>query len=131
MRTDTFQFDFSSSVAASPITTVFRLVGFGGAVHLVNAVLLTAVLSALNSCFFASSRMLVSLAQSGQAPSIFAWSTKRGVPVPALLVTLAISFLSFLTSALGNGKAFTWLLNVSVHLPIDIGHQVTLLVCSS
>lgn len=74
-----------SDVAASPITTVFRLAGFGAAVHIVNAVLLTAVLSATNACFFASSRMLMSLAKEGKAPAIFGWCNSRGVPVPALL----------------------------------------------
>lgn len=78
----------NSDVAASPITTVFRLAGFGAAVHIVNAVLLTAVLSATNSCFFASSRMLMSLAQAGRAPKVFGWVTKRGVPVPALLCVI-------------------------------------------
>jgi len=72
-------------VAASPITVVFKRAGFGAATHVVNAVLLTAVLSATNSCFFASSRMLLSLARSGHAPRIFGRVNKRGVPVPALL----------------------------------------------
>lgn len=74
-----------SDVAASPLTVVFMRAGFGAAVHLINAVLLTAVLSATNSCFYASSRMLLSLARSGQAPRIFGWVNRRGVPVPALL----------------------------------------------
>ena len=74
-----------SNVAASPITVVFVRAGFGAAVHLVNAVLLTAVLSATNSCFYASSRMLLALARAGQAPKIFGWVNGRGVPVPALV----------------------------------------------
>lgn len=60
------------------------MAGFGAAVHVVNAVLLTAVLSATNSCFYASSRMLLSLAQDGKAPRVLGYVTKRGVPVPAL-----------------------------------------------
>ena len=74
-----------SSVAASPVTVVFARAGFGAGVHVVNAVLLTAVLSALNSCFYASSRMLLALARSGHAPKIFGWCNSRGVPVPALV----------------------------------------------
>lgn len=74
-----------SDVAASPLTVVFVRAGFGAAAHIVNAVLLTAVLSATNSCFYASSRMLLSLARSGYAPRIFGWVNRRGVPVPALL----------------------------------------------
>ncbi|TFK61038.1 hypothetical protein BDN72DRAFT_778696 [Pluteus cervinus] len=102
-----------SNVAASPLTVVFIRAGFGPAVHLVNAVLLTAVLSATNSCFYASSRMLMSLARSGQAPRIFGWVNSRGVPVPALISALGFGFLTFLTTIWGEGIVFTWLLNIT------------------
>ena len=72
-------------MAASPLTVVFQRAGFGAAAHVVNAVLLTAVLSATNSSFYASSRMLLSLAHHGHAPRFFGWVNRRGVPVPALL----------------------------------------------
>ena len=71
--------------SASPVTVVFLRAGFGPATHVVNAVLLTAVLSATNSCFYASSRILLAMARSGHAPRIFGVVNKRGVPVPALL----------------------------------------------
>ncbi|KAJ7319073.1 amino acid permease/ SLC12A domain-containing protein [Mycena albidolilacea] len=104
---------FDSDVAASPITIVFQRAGFGAAVHVVNAVLLTAVLSATNSCFYASSRMLLSLAREGKAPHFFTYVTKGGVPVPALLLTLAFSFLTFLTTVWGEGVVFTWFINLT------------------
>ncbi|KDR84458.1 hypothetical protein GALMADRAFT_56386 [Galerina marginata CBS 339.88] len=104
---------FDSDVTASPITVVFVRAGFGAAAHLINAVLLTAVLSATNSCFYASSRMLLALARAGNAPRIFGWVNSRGVPVPALLMSLGFSFLTFLTTIWGEGIAFTWLLNIT------------------
>ncbi|KAI0782594.1 amino acid permease [Abortiporus biennis] len=103
---------YNSDVAASPITTVFKRAGFGAASHVINAVLLTAVLSATNSCFYASSRMLLALARNGQAPKVFGWVNSRGVPIPALLMSLAVSFLSFLTTIWGEGVVFTWFLNI-------------------
>lgn len=104
---------FNSDVAASPLTVVFKRAGFGAAAHIVNAVLLTAVLSATNSCFYASSRMLMSLAHSGYAPHIFGWVNRTGVPVPALVMALAFSSLTFLTTIWGKGIVFTWLLNIT------------------
>ncbi|KAG2120366.1 amino acid permease/ SLC12A domain-containing protein, partial [Suillus clintonianus] len=101
---------YDSDVTASPLTVVFQRAGFGAAAHVVNAVLLTAVLSATNSCFYASSRMLLSLARSGQAPRVFGWVNSRGVPVPALLMALAVSSMTFLTTIWGEGIVFTWLL---------------------
>ncbi|PPR07250.1 hypothetical protein CVT26_012508 [Gymnopilus dilepis] len=104
---------FDSDVTASPVTVVFVRAGFGAAAHLVNAVLLTAVLSATNSCFYASSRMLLSLAREGYAPRIFGWVNSRGVPVPALLLSLGFACLTFLTTIWGEGIVFTWLLNIT------------------
>ncbi|KAF8582413.1 hypothetical protein K439DRAFT_155882 [Ramaria rubella] len=103
----------NSDVTASPLTVVFVRAGFSAAAHVINAVLLTAVLSATNSCFYASSRMLLSLARAGYAPRIFGWVNSRGVPVPALLLALGVSFLSFLTTIWGEGVVFTWLLNLT------------------
>ena len=79
--------------ASSPVTVVFHRAGFGAATHVVNAVLLTAVLSVMNSCYYASSRILLALARNGQAPRIFGRVNKRGIPVPALLwVGITIHF---------------------------------------
>jgi len=102
-----------SDVTASPLTVVFKRAGFGAGVHVINAVLLTAVLSATNSAFYGSSRMLLALAKAGQAPRVFGWVNKNGVPVPALLMSLAVSFLAFLTTIWGEGVVFTWLLNLT------------------
>jgi len=56
--------------------------------------------------------MLMAQARAGDAPRIFGWVNKRGVPVPALLVALAFSCLTFLTTIWGQGIVFIWLLNV-------------------
>ncbi|OCH90025.1 hypothetical protein OBBRIDRAFT_731645 [Obba rivulosa] len=102
-----------SDVVASPVTVVFVRAGFGAAAHVVNAVLLTAVLSATNSCFYASSRMMLSLARMGHAPKFLGRVNSRGVPVYALFLALAVSCLTFLTTIWGSGVVFTWLLNVT------------------
>jgi len=54
--------------------------------------------------------MLLAMAKCGQAPFIFGLVNKRGVPVPALLVSLAFSCLTFLTAIWGQGVVFTWLI---------------------
>ena len=74
-----------NNASTSPVTTVFIRAGFGLATNVVNAVLLTAVFSVMNACYYASSRMLLAMARSGQAPRILGFVNKRGVPVPALL----------------------------------------------
>ena len=57
--------------------------------------------------------MLYALAKEGQAPKIFGKLNKRGVPVPALILTTAIGLFAFLTSFIGEGTAYTWIVNIS------------------
>lgn len=103
----------ASDIATSPFTLVFERAGIAFAAALMNAVILSAILSAGNSGLYASARMLYSMAKDGKAPKIFARLNKRGVPVPAMLLTASVGLFGFLTAIIGQGEAYTWLLNVS------------------
>ncbi len=103
----------NSDITVAPFTLVFERAGIAGAAAVMNAVILTAILSAGNSGLYASTRMLHSLARHGTAPKFFAKVTRRGIPLPALLATTAIGALCFVTSLAGNGVAYTWLVNAS------------------
>ena len=103
----------SDDIATSPFTLVFENLGITFAASLMNAVILTALLSAGNSGLYASSRMLYQMAIDGIAPKVFAKVSKRGIPIFALLATLAVSSLSFLSSFFGDGVVYIWLLNAS------------------
>lgn len=101
------------SVAVSPFTLVLHRAGFSAAASLMNFVILTAVLSCGNSGLYASTRMLYAMAKEGEAPAIFADVNKQGVPTKALFFTACFGLLAFLTSLIGEGTAYTWLLNLS------------------
>ncbi|MFJ5714556.1 amino acid permease [Neobacillus sp. NPDC093127] len=101
----------SSSVLTSPFTIVFKRAGFALAASVMNAVILTAVLSAGNSCLYVTSRIMYAMAKDGQAPRIFTKVTKSGVPVAALVATTLIGMLAFLASFVGDGKIYLWLMN--------------------
>ncbi|TFH55612.1 amino acid permease [Glutamicibacter arilaitensis] len=103
----------ASDITTSPFTLVFERAGVAFAAALMNAVILSAILSAGNSGLYASSRMLYSMALDGKAPKIFARLNKRGVPMPAMLLTASVGLFGFLTAVVGQGSAYTWLLNVS------------------
>ncbi|MDO5743426.1 MAG: amino acid permease [Micrococcaceae bacterium] len=102
-----------ADVAASPFTLVFERAGIAFAAALMNAVILTAILSAGNSGLYASTRMLYSMAHDGKAPKILGRTNSRGVPIFALLATAAVGLFGFLTAIVGQGAAYAWLLNVS------------------
>ena len=103
----------SDDIATSPFTLVFENLGIAFAASLMNAVILTAMLSAGNSGLYASSRMLYQMAVDGLAPKFFSKVNKRGIPVYALLATLAVGSLAFLSSFFGDGVVYIWLLNAS------------------
>lgn len=103
----------STDVEMSPFTLIFKHIGITFAASLMNAVILTAILSAGNSGMYASTRMLWYLAKEGHVPAIFAKVSERGVPVPALIATTIVAALAFLSSLFGNGKVYFWLLNAS------------------
>ncbi|HBO22740.1 MULTISPECIES: amino acid permease [unclassified Providencia] len=100
-------------ISVSPFTLVFENAGLLSAAAVMNAVILTAVLSAGNSGMYASTRMLYTLAREGKAPRIFARLSKGGVPRYALVATTVIAGLCFLSSMFGNQSVYLWLLNTS------------------
>lgn len=101
------------AVGVSPFTLVFQRAGMAFAASLMNAVILSAVLSAGNSGMYASTRMLFNLASEGRAPRCFARLTRSGVPLRALLATTAVAALCFLTSLSESQSVYLWLLNLS------------------
>ena len=78
-----------AGTATSPFVTVMAASGLSYAAGVINAVVLVAALSAMNSQLYTASRMLFSLADSGLAPRRLGVVDARGVPVAALLVSAA------------------------------------------
>lgn len=118
----------TDNIALSPFTLLYEKAGFAFAASIMNAVILTAILSAGNSGMYSSTRMLFDMARKGSAPKIFARLDPRGVPMNALYATTAIAALCFLTTFFGEQEVFNWLLNMSgmcgfiVWLGIAISH---------
>ncbi|MEV5029103.1 amino acid permease [Paenibacillus sp. LPE1-1-1.1] len=118
----------SGGISTSPFTIIFEKAGLAVAASIMNAVILTSVLSAGNSGMYASTRMLWVLAKEGKAPRFLARLNERGVPVTSLLATGALGMLAFLASFFGDGVVYVWLLNASgmsgfiVWLGIAISH---------
>ncbi|KAI0160448.1 putative general amino acid permease [Xylariaceae sp. FL1272] len=89
--------------AASPYVIAMQRLHIHGLPHLVNALIMTSIFSAGNGLLFSATRTLHGMSLVGHAPRFLSRCTPQGVPVYALLVSLAFCFLAFLQS--GNSSA--------------------------
>lgn len=114
----------------SPFVKAFSMIGIPYAADIMNFVVLTAALSAINSMMYVSSRMMFSLSRGGYAPKSFGNLTKNGVPLNALIVSCAGVLLAIVVnrvlpqdsqfvSMMGMsmfGPVFTWMMILITHL---------------
>src|SRR3954471_14212217 len=103
----------SDELAASPYVSAFTAMGLPYADHIMNAVVLTAVLSCLNSGLYTASRMLFVLAGRREAPVALITVNGRGVPVWAILTSTVVGFLCVIAAAVSPDTVFLFLLNSS------------------
>ncbi|MFV0496349.1 amino acid permease, partial [Mycobacterium sp.] len=97
----------------SPYVAALAQMGIPGADQIMNAVVVTAVLSCLNSGLYTSSRMLFVLAERGEAPSRLATVSGRGVPHLAILASSLVGFLCVVMAWVAPDTVFIILLNSS------------------
>lgn len=115
--------------ATSPFVSIFESLGIGWAAHALNAVVITAALSAINADIFGAGRMLHGLAEQGHAPRAFTRLTRTGVPwltvlamVAALLVGVLLNVwfhdqIFFLIAALATfATVVVWLMILFSHI---------------
>jgi len=96
---------------ARPYVSVMEELQVPAAATLMSMVVLTAVLSALNSGLFASSRMLMALARRTDAPAAFSRLDGRGVPVAAILASTAFGYVTVIMSYVSPDRIFAFLVN--------------------
>jgi lysine-specific permease len=103
----------SQAVSTSPYTLIFGQYLSHYAGGFINLVILIAVLSAGNASMYSSTRILWYLGKTKQAPSCFMRVTSYGLPLFALIVTALVGCLVFLSSYVGNGVLFGYLVQIS------------------
>lgn len=101
----------SPEVEVSPYTAALRALHVPGAATIMNALVLTAVLSRLNSALHTSSRMLFALTRRGGAPSGLTKLSRSGVPRRALLAGTVVGYLSVFAAYVSPDLVFAFLVN--------------------
>ncbi|MCO5364410.1 amino acid permease [Pseudomonas alliivorans] len=70
----------------SPFVQIFDNLGIASAATILNIVVISAAVSAINSDIFGAGRMMYGLARDGQAPASFARLSRQGVPWMTVLI---------------------------------------------
>ncbi|SII82677.1 Probable amino acid transporter [Mycobacteroides abscessus subsp. bolletii] len=114
---------------SSPFVQIFEGLGFTSAATVLNLVVVTAALSAINSDIFAAGRMIYGMAQRGQAPAVMRRISRNGVPwmtvvvmTVALLVGVVLNYaieervFVIIASVATFATIFVWLMILLAHV---------------
>jgi L-asparagine transporter-like permease len=97
----------------SPFVAALVHIGIPGAGMAMNIIVLTAVLSCLNSGLYVTSRALFALAAHGDAPQALVVLNKRNVPARAILTGTVFGYGAMMASIISPTGVFTFLVNAS------------------
>lgn len=99
-----------NGVPESPFVMVFKMIGVPGADHIMNAVVLLAIISSMSTGLYGSSRILYTQAMDGRIPKIFARLSKKKVPVYAILMCTFALYIGIIISLFAGSKTFDFLI---------------------
>ena len=97
----------------SPFTLALDTMHIPLASNFMSAIILTAVLSCLNSAFYVSSRVMFILAERRDAPQFLVKVNARRVPVPSVLMGAAAGFIGIIAATEGSQIVFDFLVSSS------------------
>ncbi|KAE9377735.1 putative dicarboxylic amino acid permease [Stipitochalara longipes BDJ] len=101
-----------TTAAASPFVVAIIISGIPALPAILNAAILIFVFSAANSDLYIASRTLFGLAHEGKAPKIFKWTDRRGVPVPAVALSVCFCLLAYLGVNTSSYTVFGYFVNL-------------------
>jgi L-asparagine transporter-like permease len=104
----------SAGVDKSPFVKVMEILNIPFASGLMNFIILTAALSAMNSQLYASTRMVYSLSKTNHAPNILGKVSKKGVPVNALAVSTIGIVVAGIVNAVLPDSSYAFMMGISM-----------------
>lgn len=110
----------------SPFTLALDAMHVPWAGSIMSAIILTAVLSCLNSAFYVSSRVLFILAERGDAPPLLVRLNARRVPVMSVLIGALAGFVGIVAATLAPQQVFDFLVSSSGALIVFVYMAIAL-----
>lgn len=102
-----------SSTFASPFVIAIQTGGITALPSIFNVVVLVSLLSIGNSAVYGFSRTILSLAEQGVAPKIFAYVDRSGRPLVGIAVSAIVGLLAFVSASPKEADVFAWLVALS------------------
>lgn len=100
-------------VGESPFTLALLQMGHHWAGVIMGAIILTAVLSCLNTAFYVCARVLFVMAEHGDAPASLVRLSKRRVPTRSVLAAAVAGVIGVLAAMWAPSTVFAFLVNAS------------------
>lgn len=99
--------------AGSPWVIGIEQVGVKGLAALINACIMSSAFSCGNAFFYCSTRSIYSASIAGYLPRFFSKCLSNGAPINCVILTFAVSLLSYLNVSTTTGNVFNWFVNLS------------------
>ncbi|MDX7988435.1 amino acid permease [Xenorhabdus sp. 12] len=110
----------------SPFVQIFSSLGIDSAANILNVVVITAAISAINSDIFGAGRMMYGMAHEKQAPAAFSQLTKNGVPWVTVLVMSGILLLGVVLNYLWPEQIFFIIASVATFATVWVWLMILL-----
>ncbi|MFD1812789.1 amino acid permease [Rhodococcus gannanensis] len=111
---------------SSPFVQIFEAIGVGPAAAVLNVVVITAALSAINSDIFGAGRMMYGMAQRGQAPAAMTKLSRSGVPWMTVAVMIGALLLAVLLNYLIPESVFIVIASIATFATIFVWVMILL-----
>ncbi|PVH19862.1 hypothetical protein CXQ85_003720 [Candidozyma haemuli] len=102
-----------AGAAASPWVIGIKSVGVYGLDSVVNAVVMTSAWSCGNGFTYGAARSAYSAALAGYIPRVFSYCLKSGCPIVAVLFSMAIGCLSYMTVSKEASTVLDWFISLA------------------
>ena len=110
----------------SPFVQIFDTLGIPAAAHILNAVVITAAISAINSDIFGAGRVMYGLSQEGQAPASFAKISRNGVPWMTVATMAVVLLTGVVLNALLPESLFTIIASIATFATVWVWLMILL-----
>ena len=103
----------NATTTASPFVIAIEDAGITVLPSIMNVVILIAILSVGNSAVFGSTRTLAALADQGHAPKILGYVDRKGRPIVAIAIAIALGLVAYAIESGQQGTVLSWMLALS------------------